>query len=205
MSFINEIGWNQDPNPIHGWNFSNCSSEGTCRMTSDESERLLVRNLAEDYDFNEPLHQSLRNGTLRKMLPAADIVVYNRGLWNLLNAEQALGIMKVLKEWSGEGRCFYKTTTGCSKTFFDGFRDRELSAMTQATFDVGCGFFDAAHLTKEFSLLMYSHPIPPFEEHGRISNMRERGDVFWDAVHYVPWVYEELNNVFLNVLCNAKT
>ena len=205
MSFVNEIGWNDDASPIHGWNFTRCAFEGTCRTTNNESERLLSRNIAIDYDFREPLHQALRNGTLRRILPPADIVLYNRGLWNLLPSKQAFDIMQLLKEWSGEGRCFYKTTTGCSKTFLGGFRERELSAMTQPTFQAGCGFFDVAHLTREFSMLMYSHPVPPHEENGTISNSRERDDVFWDAVHYMPWVCEELNNMFLNVVCNAKT
>jgi phospholipase/lecithinase/hemolysin len=30
----------------------------------------------------------------------------------------------------------------------------------------------------------------------------EKKFVFWDSVHYTPWVYEALNNVLLNVLCN---
>jgi hypothetical protein len=206
MSFLNEIGWSQDhPVPIHGWNFTNCAFEGTCRMTSNESERLLGRNIAEDFDFSEPLHQALRNGTLRSILPAVDIVMYNRGLWSLLTPERAVTIMQLLKEWSGEGRCFYRTTTGCSRSSSAWFRDHELAAMKEPTFNVGCGFFDVAHLTREFSLLLYRHPMPPNEEHGTISNIRERGNVFWDAVHYIPWVYEELNNMFLNVVCNAKT
>jgi hypothetical protein len=204
MSFVNEIGWNQDAAPIHGWNFSNCSYEGTCRMSSNESERLLARNIAEEFDFREPLHQALRNGTLRRILPSADIVLYNRGLWNLLTPEGAVAIMQLVKAWAGEGRCFYKTTTGCVKTFY-GFREHEINTMREPTFNAGCGFFDVAHLTKEFSWLMYRHPFPPKEENGTISNSREWGDVFWDSVHYMPWVYEELNNIFLNILCNVRT
>ena len=34
MSVVNEIGWDDDPNPIHGWNFTRCSFEGTCRTTN---------------------------------------------------------------------------------------------------------------------------------------------------------------------------
>jgi hypothetical protein len=32
----------------------------------------------------------------------------------------------------------------------------------------------------------------------------ERHNVFFDDVHYQPWLYEEFNNLWLNVLCNTK-
>jgi hypothetical protein len=50
----------------------------------------------------------------------------------------------------------------------------------------GCSFLDIAHVTEIFASLQTV----------------ERTFVFWDALHYLPWVYEELNNVLLNVLCN---
>jgi hypothetical protein len=74
--------------------------------------------------------------------------------------------------------------------------------MKDATFNAGCGLLDYGHLTKEFGLLSFSHPAPPSQKNGTIWNAREREDVFFDAVHYTPWVYEELNNILLNVLCN---
>jgi len=80
-----------------------------------------------------------------------------------------------------------------------------LSYIKNATFTAGCGFLDFGHLTQEFNSLMYSRSAPPKEEGGKIWNFQEWGSVYWDRVHFTPWVYEELNNLFLNVLCNGKT
>lgn len=35
------------------------------------------------------------------------------------------------------------------------------------------------------------------------AEMVEYNSIFWDSVHYMPWVYEELNNLLLNMLCNT--
>jgi hypothetical protein len=34
--------------------------------------------------------------------------------------------------------------------------------------------------------------------------MLEYLTIFWDDMHFQPWVYKELNNLMLNVLCNAQ-
>ena len=93
-------------------------------------------------------------------------------------------------------RCFYKSTTGCLRSLEDGIGNHEFGAVRVATFDAGCEYMDAAHLTEEFSQFLYAHPPPPRNV------MSEHDTIFWDLVHYQPWVYEELNNLLLNVLCN---
>jgi hypothetical protein len=80
----------------------------------------------------------------------------------------------------------------------------ERSYVKDATFHAGCGYLDFAHLTQEFESFKYAHPPPPMEENYTIWNFRERNDIYWDSVHFMPWVYEELNNLLLNVLCNHK-
>jgi hypothetical protein len=50
--------------------------------------------------------------------------------------------------------------------------------------------------------MVYEHEDDEYEEDE--DEEFEYTNVFWDSVHYQPWVYEELNNVMLNVLCNAK-
>ena len=68
-----------------------------------------------------------------------------------------------------------------------------------AAFKKGCETFDAQLMTKAFSKLPWKHPPPPSPEVA----LRERLDVYTDAVHFQPWVYEEINNLLLNVLCNG--
>jgi hypothetical protein len=39
------------------------------------------------------------------------------------------------------------------------------------------------------------------QEYGH--TLEERDTILWDDVHFQPWVNEELNNLLLNMLCNA--
>ena len=66
----------------------------------------------------------------------------------------------------------------------------ESGPVRNVTLEAGCEYFDVAHVTEEFSRL--GEDDPDFK------------NVFWDRVHYVPWVYEEINNLMLNLLCNAR-
>lgn len=138
---------------------------------------------------------------------------YNRGLWGKIPKEKAERMMTLFHDFTtpphadGNGgdeaevpnnnRCFFKSTTGCGRSHADGHYEYEYDAVRPATFFAGCEYMDVGHLTQEFSLLLFSHPPPPRNV------MSEYGTVFWDAVHYQPWVYEELNNLLLNVLCNV--
>ena len=139
-------------------------------------------------------------------------VLYNRGLWGKIPEGRARRMMRLLHGFTvpppssrvnnnsdGDGttnRCFYKSTTGCARSRDDGINDHEYDAVRKATFQAGCEYMDVAHLTEEFAQFLYSHPMPPRNV------MSEYLTVFWDSVHYQPWVYEELNNFLLNVLCN---
>jgi hypothetical protein len=59
----------------------------------------------------------------------------------------------------------------------------------KAATDAGCNFYDVGHVTEEF---------------GHMKSPEHDAGVFWDGSHYVPWVYEELNNLLLNILCNNQ-
>jgi hypothetical protein len=199
LSYISEVGWDSEPSPVRGFNFTDCHLEGTCRTTEHDSDLLLARLVAQDFDWSGPLRQAL-NGSLRSVLPPVDIAIYNRFMWGVLEKDRADMIMPLLHDFVGDGRCFFKTGTSTPLYLVEGAL--EMAAMKDATFNAGCGLLDYGHLTKEFGLLGFGHPPPPSQENGTISNQRENRDVFWDAVHYTPWVYEELNNILLNVLCN---
>ena len=145
---------------------------------------------------------------------------YNRGLWGKIPEEKASQMMSLLHKFTtprgdeygavgggGEGasssqkpmnRCFFKSTTGCESSHGDGHDDHEYGMVRSKTFLAGCEYMDIGHLTREFASYLFAHPQPPRNV------MSEYLTIFWDAVHYQPWVYEELNNLMLNVLCNAQ-
>ena len=200
ISFINEIGWGENPFPVHGWNFTGCSYDGTCRTSQNKSEDLLKLSEHGAWDWNGIL-QDVVNGTIQAFLPAIDIAIYNRGLWGVLNADRAERIMPLLHNLVGDGQCFYRTSTA-APIKPQNLGDLEMQRMAGATFHAGCSMLDFWHLTDDFWWLGYPFPIPPKQEKGNLSNDREWCDVYWDAVHFIPWVYEELNNLLLNVLCN---
>jgi hypothetical protein len=97
--------------------------------------------------------------------------------------------MPLLFDFAGgeSGRCFFKSTTASSR---GSLTSAERGYVRNETLKAGCSYLDIAHVTEDFALLHHE------------GKELERKLVFWDAVHFRPWVYEELNNVLLNVLCN---
>jgi len=132
------------------------------------------------------------------MYPTVTDVVYNRGLWGQLSQTEAKAIFPRLKRWAAgpTKRCIWKGTTSDG-----GHRRLDEYAVRQAATIAGCDVFDLQHVTHAFEDLTWNHPMPPDSPY----NNRERPDIWWDAVHFMPWVYEEINNLLLNVLCNADT
>jgi hypothetical protein len=127
-----------------------------------------------------------------------DIVIYNRGYWGLLSQPLADKLMPVLYDFSqgAKGRCFFNTATAQEDTL-----EAERFYVRDAAWSAGCGFLDFAHLVADFNHIHFKHIAMPMQEYGH--NLEERNTIFWDAVHFQPWVNEELNHVLLNVLCNA--
>jgi hypothetical protein len=72
----------------------------------------------------------------------------------------------------------------------------EHDVVRKVSFGAGCEYLDVSHITAEFTTMLFTHPAK--------KNEYEYKTIFWDSVHYQPWVYEELNNLQLNVLCNAQ-
>jgi hypothetical protein len=110
----------------------------------------------------------------------------------------------MMYEWAGNGagRCFFRTTTTSGN--YESTHRYELDNIREAAIRSGCSFHDVGHITSEFGPLLFIHPGPPSQEGGKFSEGIERSGVYWDMVHFFPWVYEELNNVMFNVLCNHK-
>jgi len=128
---------------------------------------------------------------LPRLFPDVTDAFYNRGLWGPLLPKVSKDVFAALRKLTKlGGRCFWRGTTA----------EKEERATALTAQQAGCESFDAQKVTEEFHALPFFHPLPegPFANH-------ERRDVYWDAVHFMPWVYEELNNLLLNVLCNSDT
>lgn len=199
LSYNSELGWHANPLNIHGFTYTGCAFSGTCNYTNDLAKQRIERATRLDFDFSQPLETAIGpNGVLRQVLPPVNISLYNRGLWGVVDKEKANRIMPLLHDFSqgSKGRCYFRSSTGR----FEGIRQHELQVMMEATAKAGCGFIDVGHLLEDFNTLRYLHPGPPGQEYGNIKI--ERDTIYWDSVHFNPWVYEELNNMLLNVLCN---
>lgn len=229
LSYIQDYGWNKTNLLIKGYNWTNCAFDGSCTRSESMIQHSIKRAEVSDFDFMESLVHALgENGILRRQLPPANITIYNRGLWGVLSRKQSPQVMSGLYNYvdGQQGRCFYRSTTASSRS--DSIQASENSYIRQDAFMAGCNYLDFAHITRAFvNLPFQAKGIPyrskvsspqrlspyPNEVHvhnnstssvnGPFANGIEREAIFWDAVHFMPWVYEELNNLLLNVLCNA--
>lgn len=200
VSFFFESGWGDTPLPIRGMDFTDCSKFGNCRRDENitDAKEKSASTLA--YDWIETLEDALTtNGTFRTRIPGVDYAIYNRGLWGLLTQERAKRVMPLFRDLitatgkvEHESRCFFKSTTGSARTSRRSIK-RERGPIQQETKSAGCSYLDFAQLTSEFG------KIPDKE-----GAFPERKAIYIDEIHFRPWVYEELNNVLLNVICNSK-
>jgi len=201
LSFVEELGWINTPEPIHGFDFTGCAFNGTCEYSDDLFEERIQRHANLSYDFSQPFVDAIGpDGVLRQKIPPVDIALYNRGIWAPLEEEHMSNISKNLYDFSGRehGQCFYRATTGR----FDVTLEHERKKVRQEAWRAGCSYIDNAHLVADFNEMPYFlNYIPPRQSFGG-TVYHERDSVYWDNVHFMPWVYEELNNLQLNVLCN---
>lgn len=205
LSVFHERGWDHEIQPIRGHFFSGCAYNGTCRLDETKMASLFSSMRSDNYDYSQELADAINpdGGILRQIVPNVDVSIYNRGLWGRLDPDRAKKIFPLLSNWtgSGQGRCFYKSTTGSGHHESLALHQHEIQSDIRAeAASAGCSFLDFGHITKDFASIYYhtgNGAVP------KDLNL-ERTDVYWDMVHFVPWVYEELNNVLLNVLCNAN-
>lgn len=209
LSNIQETGRAYRPTPIKGFNFTGCAFTGTCRRSHNLTQELLQRAEHNDFDFSQPLAAALyEDGVLRQHLPPVNVSIYNRGLWGALPRENSAKILPRLYNFTGRehGRCFYRSTTASPQSGEQKIRTIEDGYVRQDTFDAGCSFLDFARITQPFEHLKFQnqhllrHKVQKGER--RLSIAQERQSIYRDANHFQPWVYEELNNLLLNVLCN---
>ena len=206
LTYVQELGWGNNPDPLEGWNFTGCAFSASCRF----SEEMWLANKGNFDTGTFDRHDKTvaeavgANGYLRALLPRVDYALYNRGLWGALPKDVSDKTMKALFDWTGGkqartsgSRCFFRSTTACERARENKLGKHERLTIKKSAFAAGCEFFDVAHVTEEFGYLNWKWPNEGNAE------MVEYNSIFWDSVHYMPWVYEELNNLLLNVLCNT--
>ena len=206
MRLAGESGWT-GKEPYFGYNFSGCAKNATCRFTSqqyDHKQEQLDNDTGFDWRYASAAHAFGPNGTdFHKQYADTDYAFYNRGLWGQLPKDRAKIMMESMYKLSGgkekqQNRCFYRSTTSCERMTKKDMGSYERNTIRSIAHIASCEFLDYNHITEAFGQFAYAHPKPD-------RNLdHERGSVFWDSVHYQPWVYEELNNLLLNVLCNVN-
>jgi hypothetical protein len=197
-----EKGWLK-ADPLHGFNYSGCAVTGTCRYNQTDSKYWKDRVWAGDVDWKQDLLDFLSpNRAIASQLPPVDIVMYNRGIWGILPPERSQQIFPLLYNYSGRdsGQCFFRTTVSAQK------RGSEIEYVRSHALASNCSFFDFAGIAENFVELQGRMEIHRGDENWTMITPQEdeRYSVFTDDNHYQPWVYEEFNNLWLNVLCNTK-
>lgn len=160
---------------------------GTCRFSLEYGEEL--KTIAHR-DFAEILEDGLTdNGNVQKYVTDVDHVVYNRGIWGDIPLKRAEVLFPRLRKWASRS-CIHKTTTRGKKAINkDAFFMRENRTRTQAK-KSGCKVYHVHKLTEPFAALK--------------KNETERGNFYWDVVHFQPYVYNELNVALLNMMCGKE-
>jgi hypothetical protein len=205
-----EFGWGEESNTSPGWNFTGCAYDGSCRYTPEAYEKNMRRCEDGDVDFKYSSVEEAFGGVtggdgsvvantttiFQDQFANVDIAFYNRGIWGKITDNRAKQMMKLLHDFTNHTtsshQCFFRSTSGCRKTFDEGHMEHEYNIARKAAYNVGCEYMDNGHLTKEFALFLNG-----------TNGTTEFSRIFWDEFHFEPWVYEELNNLKLNVLCNT--
>lgn len=188
LSCLVEFGWNGNE-PIRGWNLSGCADTGTCRYTPEMYQKNSERNENKDWDWDYPnITTAFGTSTaLRAEFQDTNYIVYNRGLWVALQPEKAKIMIEAFRNMTGgkdetSNRCFFKSTTGCGRSRDNNFDLNEYGHVRKTTYEVGCEYFDVAHVTDVFSRLIFNPKAP-----SQVAS--EYMHVFWDSVHYVSAVF----------------
>jgi hypothetical protein len=202
ISFFFEKGRNETV-PLVGFDFTGCALTGTCRHSPTDSVYLINRFESGGLDWQQDLLDFLSpNGAAKSQLPPVDYAIYNRAIWGDMLPERSKHVLPLLYNYSGgtNGRCFYRTTVMRRK------RNPEMQYVRADTLASGCSFFDFAGISEHFmDLQANSDQHLGAEEWADMKpEHEERYSVFSDDHHYQPWLYEEYNNLWLNVVCNKK-
>jgi hypothetical protein len=99
-----------------------------------------------------------------------------------------------MKKWAKKG-CYFKSTTAFANFDHEFQMSRGETGIRAIANASGCSNYNAHHLTAEFD------PVNKTYQMKQKGWRKKRLNVYWDAYHFQPWVYHELNNALLNMLC----
>jgi hypothetical protein len=207
LTFLGSRGSSQGP--MWGMRPSSCAEKGTCQLSSSDwdskLQKLVGKKLDWQYyvespDFTEALDKEL-------IAPGVDIAIFNQGLWGHVptNLKNVSAIFKGLFSLTQKhnGKCFWKGTTAGFNGAVSAVHQTPETFPTaergvqDAAYSNGCGVFDLSRVTKDFTSFAWNGDIG----RPKCCGDSEMMNVYWDAVHFQPWVYEEFNQILLNVLC----
>jgi hypothetical protein len=123
------------------------------------------------------------------------VVLWNSGFWGKFKTEKDAKFLKesllsMKKSVGTSGRIFYKTTTTCLLSSMNRVNPHEYDQIARKVVpsleEHGISLYDTNKITAPFKQIDVEDPI--FNK------------IYWDAVHFQPYVYEELNNVLLHKL-----
>jgi hypothetical protein len=158
-------------------------------------------------NISEAVEGILQKNPQRKEQTA--VLLWNDGIWGSESPEIIRDNLERLASIVGaDGQVLYKTTTVTHLASHEeaGWKnvDKAAREVVQKLISkwVGSypgrtaggsrvGLYDAAQATSDFARLK-DKTTTEYTEH------------YWDAVHYQPWVYNELNKLLLNQICTEK-
>mmetsp|Transcript_43285 Transcript_43285/g.48986 ORF Transcript_43285/g.48986 Transcript_43285/m.48986 type:complete len:540 (-) Transcript_43285:41-1660(-) len=220
LNLVMEVG-ESGKESFNGWNLTGCAYTASCRYTEEEYKANLNQLLQKQFDWKfrsitDAFDSNSNNGTTfqRQFLENIDYAFYNRGIWGQVELDTAKKMMASLyritngrrqpnsrsSDNDDETKCFYKSTTAAAANA-DKKMEREANIqwewgpIQKATLEAGCGYFDVYHLTKDLVKPPWTQPST--------QTLKDGSSPFTDPYHFQPWVYEELNNILLNTLCNG--
>ncbi|KAL3786590.1 hypothetical protein HJC23_008186 [Cyclotella cryptica] len=187
LTLVSEYGWSGNE-VFRGWNFSGCALNATCRYTPQQYQRNIERNDRSDFDWDYTDIVTAfgpKGSAFRAQHDDTNYIFYNRGLWGALQENKATLMMEAISNMTRRksellNRCFFRSTTGAERARSNNLDSVEHELVRKAAYYAGCEYFDVAHVTEEFSLLLFKHPTPP--------GANEYKYVFWDSLHYGEFV-----------------
>jgi hypothetical protein len=200
LSFISYMG---DVN-IHFWNRSHCEQTGSCNLTEknwfDNQKKAKEKN----WHVNNKLDIAIRDN-FTHIIPDVDIAIFNAALWTGGRADVNLvkpilnALFNFTQSHNKKGKCYWKgmAPSKAENMFTPSAFDAHEDDVRNVAYGAGCGVFDVTHVTKDFAPFMWSGDVG----RNKCCGEKELFNVYFDSVHFQPWVNEELNNILLNVLC----
>jgi hypothetical protein len=207
VSFVKKLGFYM----IHGHN-----------LTSFEPKTLTPKSYDQNaydqwsYDWNPKTIEVAVEETLQKMpkrKQQRQVVIWNDGVWGYGNdnlADMKQSLRKLASSVGAGGQVLFKTTTVNHLETFEeksyleyssiertavkelramaGTKQEKIGLWDTVSDTGGLGIYDLAVATAHF-------------EHLKNKSSPEYAEVYLDAVHFQPYVYNEMNKLLLNQIC----